>query len=268
MFKYLEDYARVLVTGPQRSGTRICAQMIAHDTGFAYFDEFDVAMDSVLTLMGVLETRSPCVVQCPALCRYVHRIADSDTAVVLLRRPLEEIHRSLKRIRWRWEWLEQARYTDKTGTSSAELKYSFWDSHQRSRIENAIEVEYESLRTHPMWLAPSSREQFQAADTMAFDSKDLPWHSLRPTGSNRASVVRTSGDEGALLIHAPFQLKYLNVTGVRIWELCDGIRTVAEILNELRHDFPDTKKDVLAADVQRFLIELSRNGLLQLHTQM
>ena len=39
VFEHLLNFAVVLVSGPQRSGTTICAKMIAHDTGHTYIPE-------------------------------------------------------------------------------------------------------------------------------------------------------------------------------------------------------------------------------------
>ena len=52
MFEYLKEFPVVLVTGPQRSGTRICAKMIAHDTGHRFVDEREIHTDSLYELAG------------------------------------------------------------------------------------------------------------------------------------------------------------------------------------------------------------------------
>jgi hypothetical protein len=41
MFEHLAVHSKIVVTGPQRSGTRIASQMIASDTGHEFVDEVD-----------------------------------------------------------------------------------------------------------------------------------------------------------------------------------------------------------------------------------
>ena len=53
VFEYLLHYHYVIVTGPQRSGTRIGAKMIAYDTGYTYVDEAEVKADSVYQLATI-----------------------------------------------------------------------------------------------------------------------------------------------------------------------------------------------------------------------
>ena len=56
---------------------------------------------------------------------------------------------------------------------------------------------------------------------------------------------------------------YLNETATVIWQLCDGARTVKEIVDILVEACPDAAADV-RADVKETIEELARNGALQL----
>jgi len=76
MFELLSQFNTILVTGPQRAGTRICAKMIAYDTGHEYVDEDSIGMDSLYRLYGLLETNRPMVIQCPVLCRHIHLLSE------------------------------------------------------------------------------------------------------------------------------------------------------------------------------------------------
>jgi coenzyme PQQ biosynthesis protein PqqD len=49
--------------------------------------------------------------------------------------------------------------------------------------------------------------------------------------------------------------------GARIWELCDGARSVSEIVATIHDEF-DAPADVVQADVLEFLAELRREQLL------
>lgn len=161
---WLGKFDKIIVTGPQRSGTRICAKMIAHDTGHRYVDESEVGIDSLYRLRTLLQSNHRFVVQCPALCRHVHVFSDDDTAIVLMRRDVEDIIASQKRIGWSWEKVELARY-DRSDGAIAEVKYRFWEEGQRRQIRHAFEIEYESLARHPLWVPKLLRRSFRAGQT-------------------------------------------------------------------------------------------------------
>jgi len=154
VFEPLKPFNRVFVTGPQRSGTRICARMIAHDTGHIFVDERDFHTDSLYHLSGLMARNldENLVVHCPALCRWVHMLGAHDSvAVVLMRRETEDIIASQERIKWIWESVELMRYEVAEG-NIAELKYWYWDKWQKDKIVNPFEIEYESLAYHPLWV--------------------------------------------------------------------------------------------------------------------
>ncbi len=53
----------------------------------------------------------------------------------------------------------------------------------------------------------------------------------------------------------------LNSVGSRIWELCDGTRTTAEIVSVICDEF-DVAEDVALADAREILGELERERLI------
>ncbi|MGD0247023.1 MAG: PqqD family protein [Streptosporangiaceae bacterium] len=53
----------------------------------------------------------------------------------------------------------------------------------------------------------------------------------------------------------------LNSVGSRIWELCDGTRTAAEIVSVICGEF-DVAEDVATADAQEILGEFARENLV------
>ena len=83
MFEQLCDYRNILVTGPQRSGTRICAQMVAHDTGHGYIDEVQIDTDSLYRLADAFSLNKV-VVQCPACARFIHNFSNPHSLVIFM----------------------------------------------------------------------------------------------------------------------------------------------------------------------------------------
>lgn len=168
MFEELAQYSKIIVTGPQRSGTRICAQMIAADTGHAYLDEGYLAEplerypDSIHKAKFFL-TQGHIVVHAPALCARINELGAEDTLIVMMKRDVGQIIQSQQRINWNWEARELAAYGVKTGVISS-VKYARWMA-QKETIPNWREIEYESLRSHPLWVDEEQRKEFLAWQT-------------------------------------------------------------------------------------------------------
>lgn len=167
MFEHLKKWERILVTGPQRSGTRIASQMIAHDTDYWFVGEEDFGVDSLNRLWKKLQTSRNIVVQGPAIACYVHLLGviDPGLAVVMMIRDLEDIKASEERIFWRWEMPELIRQHSVEGNSAAN-KYLAWRGFQRGDLgDQAVEVEYNSLEAHGLWVAKPGRARFGPRET-------------------------------------------------------------------------------------------------------
>jgi len=93
-------YRHVIVSGPQRSGTRIAAHMLAHDLGRAYVDESQIGLRSLRKLFACLVSEEATVMQAPAVSAGLHWIDHDDTLVVFMRRDVEAIQQSQDRIGW------------------------------------------------------------------------------------------------------------------------------------------------------------------------
>lgn len=164
MFEYLKDFHAIVVTGPQRSGTRIASKMISEDTGKHHIDERHIYIDSLYRFRDAVFSGG--VIQAPALCRFCHVFGNNDQyAVVMMRRPIEDIIASQERINWtrQWEPLELAYYNVEQGPI-ARVKYEFWQE-QKQAINHWFEVEYESLRDHRLWVPKQERLEFASHQT-------------------------------------------------------------------------------------------------------
>ena len=165
MFEHLSNYRVVLVTGPQRSGTTVCARAVSQDAGLRLVLEEAFGVHDDARWRALVESAQGAVIQCPTMCRYVDEYGDrDDVAVVLMRRPLAEILASQERIRWLYEHLELARYGVESGTQAL-VKYAYWDEHQRARIRHAYEVQYHDLCKHALWVPAEKRRRFRDRQT-------------------------------------------------------------------------------------------------------
>ena len=159
MFDYLSPYSNIIVSGPQRSGTRICAQMIAADLGMAFVGEHEIYTDSMSSLIAILARPQKQVIQAPALMRWLHLFTGWDNvAFVVMRRSTEEIMASRARISWGWEPLEAAKYADIAQMDGfrdeplPDIKYYFWDNFQKRVMKHVYDVNYNDLRGHSLWV--------------------------------------------------------------------------------------------------------------------
>ena len=187
MFEQLKN-RRILVSGPQRSGTRICAKMIAHDTGLSYIDETEfpelflgksiddrdqnwqeIGQQVAEAVQKVIDTRE-FVLHCPPFMPWIHLVRGA--LVVIMWRSIEEIVRSIKRIDWkkRRQELEYNKmgYTrfgrsklTKTNLPIAEIKYRYWTEYQKDNVEEFLGVEYNILCQHPLWVPQQERGRFR-----------------------------------------------------------------------------------------------------------
>jgi len=152
MFKRLKKYNNIVVSGPQRSGTRIAAKIIAYDTEKAYIDEKDINYHDFRLLEWYL-TQGNVVIQCPALCHMLHYITNEDTLVVMVRRPIEEIMASEHRC-WGKEpmRIELFKYGHSSGIIS-HVKYSVWAKMQKPTLgKRAKAINYHDLENHELFI--------------------------------------------------------------------------------------------------------------------
>lgn len=190
MFQNLAKHSHILVSGPQRSGTRICSKMIVADTGHRHIDETDVRelflglslADSdqdwnaisakvVESIQGLVLQEQNIVLHCPPLMPWIHLL--DDVFVVILRRSIQDIEKSKRRIgtkmkreELKFNKLGFTRYgkkkpgLTKTYESLASLQYNRWDEQKRS-LDNYQEIEYESLVSHSLWIPANRRINFR-----------------------------------------------------------------------------------------------------------
>jgi len=68
-------------------------------------------------------------------------------------------------------------------------------------------------------------------------------------------------DEAVVIHQEKAEALVLNEVGASFLELCDGKRSVQQIIDLMAEQY-DIGLDVLAKDIQAFVLELSENGLI------
>ena len=82
-----------------------------------------------------------------------------------------------------------------------------------------------------------------------------------PTRRERVLTQRADDELVLLDVDAGSYLA-LNEVGGRVWELCDGTRTIEAIVLAISAEF-DAPLEVIEADVQALLKELAADGLVE-----
>ena len=82
--------------------------------------------------------------------------------------------------------------------------------------------------------------------------------------SHQGEVKTHALPDGSILLFTPHAGAAipLNASGAAIWTLCDGTRSVDEIVGQLAEDY-DAPRDQIETDSRRFLAEMTRLGLLE-----
>lgn len=170
MFEHLRPFKKIIVTGPQRAGTTITAKMIAHDLGMFYIDEAAISVRDLQKMKAIVIKRNNFVLQCPSMvCHMLEFAHMDDVAIVMVKRDTYDIQRSQKRVGWNiWEESELVKFGLHLGDDTPPIsvvKYDYWDTVLRSKVKNGFEVEYSSLRDHPMWVPATKRKSFGIRQT-------------------------------------------------------------------------------------------------------
>lgn len=150
MFEYLKKYSYVIVTGPHRSGTTIISHMIAYDTGKEFLDEININHIYVRKIPELFESKKNIVLQAPYALSWTPVLSNFETAVVLVKRSIYDIEKSALRSKNR-----QGRSVSKP-TFSPEQAYELW-SYIKKLIHNPFEIQYEGIKSHPLWMSREER---------------------------------------------------------------------------------------------------------------
>jgi len=151
---------RILVTGPQRSGTTIASVILAEELNYRCVDE--ITANTLSDILYFVRHATRFVLQGPMFSAYCHLLP---LTVVYMIRPIDEIIASEMRVSWKFEKEELAKYfTDKGPISK--VKYEAWTKYQKPLLKDALELDYQSMETHPLWIDKGKRINFTAKQTM------------------------------------------------------------------------------------------------------
>ena len=187
----VRDVPHILVVGPQRSGTRFIDNILAKDLRRTYIDERAIRLRKIRMYLDRIAGEAATVTQAPGMTPFVLNLGDESIGIVMVYRPLEDIHRSEHRIGWdvgphegiELRSLRQAGFESAYGTErAADLKYEFWEEVVTPRLRNPWwEVDYCSASSHPEWIPPEDRGPAGLeSQTVHKGEHEAHWSILRP----------------------------------------------------------------------------------------
>lgn len=155
----LRQFHKIVITGPQRSGTRIASKILSTELGYEFVKEEDFVIDNLKLFTDILNSNNNSVIQAPALCNIAGLLNPWNVAVVMCVRRVYDIKLSEKRINWPFNDYESHKYF-KDGESCV-IKYDAWANYQRGKLKHAYELWYEWLSGHKFYVPLDERKNFQ-----------------------------------------------------------------------------------------------------------
>ncbi len=155
---------KIIVTGPQRSGTQIGAKILAHDLNLPFIEEREFNTHNLEKFIEIIKNHQKYVIHAPAMAPYIHEMPG---IIVFMNRNIKDIIRSQRRVDWKEHGLhagsiERTKYFEGDTEPSAQIKIRTWQTHQRILLETrAIDLDYESLKYHPLWVNQEDRNNFK-----------------------------------------------------------------------------------------------------------
>lgn len=148
----LLNYEKIIVTGPQRSGTTFAAELISKELNYNYIHESKIKYSNLTMIYNqLLQPDHKCVIHCPSMSAIIHWIDSPKTIAVYMKRNTNHIKKSQEKLNWQFENIERQRYFKETG-EIALIKYEAWELFQKSHMRIPyIELEYNSLSVYPEW---------------------------------------------------------------------------------------------------------------------
>jgi hypothetical protein len=171
LLKELKKFDKVVVSGPQRSGTTIAMKQIAVDLGYRPVKEESFFASNLMGFFYCLQEKK-IVIQAPAMSYILGELCEPDTAVVFMLRDYEEIKKSEKRVNWDQAMSEANKYFSYDEAGISELKYKIWSEFQKPKLKDrAFELNYDELVSLPLYVKQRARLKFHSRQTFKHESE-------------------------------------------------------------------------------------------------
>ena len=167
----------VIVTGCQRSGTTIMTRIICNDLGYSFHqdDEFPPTFEGINRMKLLIKYGSSNIAIQNPLALYAYSdfyYTIPDLHFVGIVRDSEEIIDSMKRVKWMSEYSDQFIDFDEYLKAHVKQMKASWES-LKSNLPNSAwtEIEYNQLKSHPLYIPKGMRKKFTIRQTKLHGSK-------------------------------------------------------------------------------------------------
>lgn len=166
------NYSKIIVSGPQRSGTTYTAKQLAKSLNYIHIDEYQYGVNSIKHFASFLN-KNNLVIQAPALTHILDQIKSKDTLIIWMCRSFEDIANSEDRIDWhpKYSVIEFTKYYNKypnmrdvikSFERSAPMKTYFFENVQKDKMfVDWTYVDYSILESSPGYISPDKRNNFK-----------------------------------------------------------------------------------------------------------
>jgi len=167
ILKEVQNYKKIIVTGPQRSGTTFAAYALAKDLQLKFFKETTFGNENIIKFRHIIYTENEFVIQCPGMVHHLPElISYKDLKIIVLDRNINDIIKSQIKIGWEWEYAEKIKFLpfkDKINLNRpiADIKYEFIKQCEEEHENEVLHLDYESMKNHSLWIKPENRTHDQ-----------------------------------------------------------------------------------------------------------
>ena len=207
--KKIAGHRKILVVGPQRSGTKITSKAISEDFGFKNYIERDNE-ELIARFQYLIDNDESFVLQAPFLTPFVQEFNKVEgLLVVFMLRDLKDVRASEDKVELESPgWIEAnsviygSKYemvVKRNGFDYeidytkpiCEIQMEVWEKFQKRLVKDFIEIEYESLSEHPIWIDKKERAGFTAGQMSA--RKRVKYRYLKKMVLDKEVLLVTGG---------------------------------------------------------------------------
>ena len=169
--RILKDYKKILISGPQRSGTTIASKIFAKRLSLICIDEFEIKCGNEKLFHELIDSKENFVLQCPDMSHCLHKIGHrNDIFIVFMMRNVYDIICSENRINWNWGEKIKIKYEKEFNIITKNVPISVirqhvWKKYQKNQVKNKIELRYECLKDDDLWIDKELRKNFSSKQT-------------------------------------------------------------------------------------------------------
>ena len=167
-------FKKIVVVGPQRSGTRFTTWVLSEDLGYTFIDQKGIGLANWSRLLGQLDNHVKVVIQGTGCTHKIHELGRDDTLVVWVVRNPDEIDASEKRIRWGAHNLEAGKlpenWWDRQNELLCQARYRYWTEVQRDQLPHWLEIRYDDLKHHHLYMPKEERDKLRGGKGMEWNS--------------------------------------------------------------------------------------------------